>query len=208
MSKLAEKLGKNYKSGDVIFSVGDSGNSMYIIHKGSVKISIKAKAAEQVVAQLKEGDFFGEIALFTNRKRTATATVSSDSTILSVNRDSIESLLSSNQGFGMNMIQKLCMRIFSANQKVEELLVLSKETRILRYLANFWKVSGSKDGDYMVVSYNLFLDYLQSSIGIDKKSSITFLTELKNQKLIDTKESDKDMKILFLPSIFYTNNLS
>jgi len=74
-------------AGSVIFSEGDSGESIFIITHGEVKILSKDSKGEEVeVARLKEGDFFGEFAYFSHSKRQASAVAAVDTEILELTR--------------------------------------------------------------------------------------------------------------------------
>lgn len=54
--------------GDIIFKEGDEGNKMYFVIQGNLEVL----SSDKTIAELKSGDFFGEIALFRNSKRNAT----------------------------------------------------------------------------------------------------------------------------------------
>lgn len=59
---------------DIIFEENEPGNSLYLIARGSVKISKKGRADQQeTLAYLMEHDFFGEMALLDTAKRSAQA---------------------------------------------------------------------------------------------------------------------------------------
>ncbi len=65
---IAQSLKQCYYSpGDYIIKNGDMGEKMFIISHGEVEVM----AAEKVVATLKDGQFFGEIALLEKTERTA-----------------------------------------------------------------------------------------------------------------------------------------
>ncbi len=60
----------HYESGEEIFHEGDTGDYLYIIVKGKVEI-LKGEKLEKI-AELKDGEFFGEMSLLNERSRTAT----------------------------------------------------------------------------------------------------------------------------------------
>ena len=57
-------------AGDVLFNIGDPGQYMYFIAKGEVEVYVDED--EEPIKTLKDGDYFGEIALFNDSPRTAT----------------------------------------------------------------------------------------------------------------------------------------
>lgn len=75
-------------AGSTIFREGDSGDSIFIIAHGEVKILSRNPKGEDVeVARLKDGDFFGEFAYFSNSKRQASAAAAADTELLELTRD-------------------------------------------------------------------------------------------------------------------------
>ena len=66
---------KSSNEGDAIITEGEKGDSLFIVKSGHVEVSTVADGGKRVVlGQLKEGDFFGEVALLTGKPRTATIT--------------------------------------------------------------------------------------------------------------------------------------
>lgn len=79
----------HFEPGDLIFKEGDIGDYLYIITQGSVNV-IKD---EKVVASLKKGEFFGEIALLNNRKRTATIRAAEPTDVLALKKSDFGALI-------------------------------------------------------------------------------------------------------------------
>lgn len=202
---LVEKFGAKYTANTVIFREGDTGDDMFIVHEGEVIISKKARNAEQVLAVLKDGDFFGEMALFTDQQRSATATVNKSSVILRLKPKSFEYMIQNNRDFAVNMIAKLCHRLRRADQQIEELLVVSQETRILKALDTYWKQSGQKDatGQSLLVPYKGFLEFVNNTMGISLSDSKANLLKLKQQDLVHIRQDmQSNYYISFSPKIF------
>ena len=62
-----------------LFRQGDKGDAMYLIENGRVRISIcDADKQEVTLAELAQGDFFGEMAIIDGRQRSADAQVVED----------------------------------------------------------------------------------------------------------------------------------
>ena len=61
------------EAGGVLFAEGDAADAAYVIEDGEVSISIEKSGKPEEIARLGRGDFFGEMAIFENDTRAATA---------------------------------------------------------------------------------------------------------------------------------------
>ena len=76
-----------YRSEEVVFSQGDTANSIFYILRGKIKIVVISKQArEAVIALLSEGDFSGEGCLIAQPLRLATAVSMTDATVMRVEK--------------------------------------------------------------------------------------------------------------------------
>src|SRR5215510_10183350 len=67
---------RNVASGNQLFRAGDKGDAMYLIESGRVRITIEDDHGKEIVlAELAQGDFFGEMAIIDGKQRSANATV-------------------------------------------------------------------------------------------------------------------------------------
>ena len=83
---------QEFQAGVNIICEGDEGHTFYIIREGEVKCT-KVGHAEEVSKRLKEGDFFGELALLKDDKRAATVTAVVATKVLTLNRGEFARLL-------------------------------------------------------------------------------------------------------------------
>jgi len=84
----------NFTKSSIVLRQGYSGDSLYIISSGVVNvIRREADERERIVATLKEGDFFGEVAFLTGTARTATVVTAEDSVILEFSRQDLEEIM-------------------------------------------------------------------------------------------------------------------
>lgn len=209
-NELLEKFGEQYREGTVIFREGDHGEEMFIIHEGEVEITKKARNAEHVLAVLKTGDFFGEMALFTKAARSATVTAKRDSNILKIGKTSFDFMIKNNIPFAIEMIRKLCERLLLADVQLSELLEFSQETRILRFMNEFWKVSGKKDksGEVLLLPYVGFLEYIKNQYQIETEQTKSLLLNLKKRGVVNAKkDTHGNLYLSFSPRVFYYFNI-
>ena len=117
--QLFWKFGKNFSGGTVLFHEGEPGHEMFIIQKGKVQVKKKVGNAEKILAELSEGEFFGEMALLLGMDRSATVEVTEDSRILVVGPDTFESLLKSSPEIALKMLRKMALRLRALDDKLE-----------------------------------------------------------------------------------------
>jgi CRP/FNR family transcriptional regulator, cyclic AMP receptor protein len=109
-----------YQNGEKIIEAGKVETRMYIILEGEVQISLSDRIDKIIVAKLKKGDFFGEISLFTNTPRSATATAAGPVKLAFIeNADQLRQFLIRNPVFAAKMVHTLAQRL----AKTDEILV-------------------------------------------------------------------------------------
>lgn len=124
--QLFWKFGKEFPKGTILFREGEPGREMYIIQKGKVEVRKRVGQTEKVLAELGEGEFFGEMALLLGADRSATVEVIEDSRILVVQPEAFESLLKSNIEIALKMLKKMAGRLLALDQYFEYVLLEEK----------------------------------------------------------------------------------
>ena len=84
-----------YNKGDIIFREGEIGDALYIIRTGFVKITKKHGDTDQIIAYLSHGNYFGEIALFEDERRSATVSAFTRTEVIEVLKEDFTMLLES-----------------------------------------------------------------------------------------------------------------
>jgi zinc transporter ZupT len=90
-------------AGEVLFRVGDPGDALFIVAKGQVQIKAESGST---IAELGDGDTFGEMALLSGGARTATAVPLSDVELLQIDRADFDRMLA-NDGQLASAVQRL-----------------------------------------------------------------------------------------------------
>jgi CRP-like cAMP-binding protein len=108
----ADEFTRVYPKDAMIFSEGEPGDELYIIQKGSVKITKVVDNNEVLLAVLKIGDIFGEMALLEAKPRAAGAVAYEDCTVLAVNRANFSRMISTQPQMIARMTTLLAERIW------------------------------------------------------------------------------------------------
>ncbi len=95
-----------------LFRQGDKGDAMYLIESGRVRISIHDDDRREVtLAELAQGDFFGEMAIIDGRQRSADAHVIEDARLAILSRDAFLSFVRNNPDVALEMLGALSERL-------------------------------------------------------------------------------------------------
>ena len=139
-----------------LFRQGDKGDAMYLIESGRVRISLRDDDKQEVIlAELAQGDFFGEMSLIDGRQRSADANVIEDARLAILSRDAFLSFVRSNPDVALEMLSALTDRLrrtdellrsrVSRNANEEEKARLTLADRAADLIAEFggsWKFIG------------------------------------------------------------------
>lgn len=107
-----DNFNREYPKDTMICTEGQPGQELYIIQKGSVKITKIVNDNEQMLALLKAGDIFGEMSLLENKPRSASAIAHEDTTIMAVNKANFERMAGSQPQLIARLTQLLSERIW------------------------------------------------------------------------------------------------
>ena len=100
LSEVADKMqAVLYPPGTVIIKQGDPGKEFFLIRQGSVNVTQTDGQEERRLATLKEGDFFGEVALLEDRPRNATVTTDSETLCYTLSKDEFRAVVSHSHTF-------------------------------------------------------------------------------------------------------------
>ena len=126
---------RTYRPGEVIFFEGEPGVGMYVIRKGEVEIRKAGGEAgeELVLARLKDGDFFGELALLDDSPRSASAVAATPTELIGIFRPDLLGLLERKPRLGIKVLLKLAdmigKRLKATNTELQKLRDRLKEVK-------------------------------------------------------------------------------
>ncbi|MCR4421143.1 MAG: cyclic nucleotide-binding domain-containing protein [Spirochaetales bacterium] len=119
----ANGLNANVPKDFLLFVEGEPGDRLFIIQKGKVNITKIMNDKEILIAVLKEGDIFGEMALLENKPRTANAITAEDCSFLIVERKNFDAMVTSQPSLTTKLITLLSERSWVAYRQLENSLL-------------------------------------------------------------------------------------
>ena len=102
-----------YEQGIEIFKEGETGDCMYIIQQGNIKIH----KANTTLAILKEKEVFGELSLLDADTRSASATADTDCILYKIDQEPFYELMDERPEVAKGFIKILCQRLRTMNEK-------------------------------------------------------------------------------------------
>src|SRR6266436_474400 len=151
-----------------LFRAGDLGDAMYLIESGRVRIAVTDDDKKEIVlADLAQGDFFGEMAIIDGKQRSADATVTEDARLAVLSRDNFLGFIHDNPKVALEMLSatfgrlrrtdKLLQQRVSRNVNEEQEKRMTIADRAADVIAEFggsWKFIGAAVG--IIIAWIVF----------------------------------------------------
>jgi len=122
-------MNRKYPDNTLLFCESEPGDELFIIQEGKVKIT-KIIDEEILLAVLKPGDIFGEMALLDNKPRSASAISYGDVTVLAINKSNFEGMVQAQPQLATRLIQLLSERTWTAYRQLDNLMIRNPLGRI------------------------------------------------------------------------------
>ncbi len=122
LEHLAEEVDQvNYKAGETIFNEHDRGDALYILEEGTVRIWVYDEDVKEVtLAELKPGDFFGELAVLDRGERSSSATAITDIHLHRLSSDDFQQFLIDHPDAAIDVICEIAQRMRQTNLLVSQ----------------------------------------------------------------------------------------
>lgn len=127
-----------FDPGDVVFREGDPGDSLYLVGKGSVKISKSGRGGEQeTIGFIKSGNFFGEMALLDGKPRTAMAVAVEPTILGTVDESTFQHILElAPSRLHLNFLRLVAERLRSVNAHFISEVMRTERLSLVGAMAN------------------------------------------------------------------------
>jgi CRP-like cAMP-binding protein len=110
----------SFEAGHIIFEEGDPGDRLYFILSGTVRIEKTSREGKsRVIKILRRRSMFGDMAIFDNSCRSATAVAESDVILASLHRDQFDEIMEARPRAGVKIIRAL-VRVMSLRLRMSD----------------------------------------------------------------------------------------
>lgn len=181
---------KNFSRNTTIYEQDSEAKGLYLIKKGTVKISnFSNNGKEVVLALLKEGDTFGEGSVLGEKKTTNVAFASTDTEIFFLPKKELSDIMKLSPNLYNALVTSLVKWMNNLNQIIEVISTPSAKERVHTYLK---RLSSDQNTQEIVLNGKKFEIALM--LGLRPETFSRTLTELEEDNLI--KMNHKTIKIL------------
>ncbi|WP_131749221.1 Crp/Fnr family transcriptional regulator [Frankia sp. Cppng1_Ct_nod] len=121
--------------GDVLFREGETGDRVFVILAGKVKIGRTASdGRENLLIVMGPGDMFGEMSLFDPGPRTATATAVTDASLVSLEHTALRPWLATRPEAASGLLRVLAQRLRRTNDSMADMVFTDVPGRVAKNL--------------------------------------------------------------------------
>jgi len=136
---------RSFRSGEIVFSQGDPGDALYAVVTGKIRISAGAADGREIFLNIMEpGDTFGEIALLDGGTRTASATATVPSELVSIRREHFVALLEREPPVALELLRLCGERLRWTSGLVEDAALLDASARLAKRLLSLGQLHGEQ----------------------------------------------------------------
>ena len=187
LDRLASGMrSRRFRRGEVIFHVGDPGDALFVIVSGEVKISLPSETGDEaILATLRPGDVFGELALLDGAPRSASASALMPTETVILPRDRFRELIATETGVRDALLASIAGELRRLTTHVEELHFLDITGRLAARLVRLAQESGTPLADGSLrLRTNLTQADLAAMVGCTRQSVNKLLGQFTDDGLL------------------------
>ena len=157
--------------GDVLFHEGDSGDRLYVVTDGKIKLGrTSADGRENLLAILGPGQMFGELSLFDPGPRSATATAVTPCILMSLGHDELLRWLEDQPSVARALLHQLAARLRKTSDVVADLVFSDVPGRVAKALLDLSRRFGRTADDGIHVHHDLTQEELAQLVGASRET--------------------------------------
>jgi CRP-like cAMP-binding protein len=172
---------RSHPKNSVILFEDDPGDALYVVVTGLVKVVLVGEDGREVILSvLKEGDFFGEMALIDDEPRSAHVIAMEDSDLLVLRREDFQQRLRETPGIGLGMLRAMSRRLREADEKIGGLVLLDVNGRVAKLLLRM-----ADDHDGVHITRKVTHHTIAQMVGSSRETVSRTMRDLTERGLIE-----------------------
>jgi CRP/FNR family transcriptional regulator len=167
-----------------IYLQGDASDSIYLLKKGSVRISRLSESGKQVILSiLGPGDMFGELALM-DKERNEIAEAMEETYLCIIPKTQFEQLMMKNPTLGLRVTKLMGFRLRQIQNRVEDIVFRDSAGRISQLLLNLDQDHGTPHNGGRLIGLRLSQQDLADLTGLTRQTVSETLNDWKSKGIV------------------------
>lgn len=176
---------KSYSKDALIVLENDSGDSLYIIKEGKVKITrYSDDGGEVILTILGEDDFFGEMSLIDGEVRSANVVALENTSVYILTRTDLFGLIEKNPSIAIAMLEEMAGRLRKSDKYIKGLSLNDAETRVGMTLYNLSEQMGTIKNGEVTIEKMPFQQDIANMSGTTRETVSRMLKLLEDKNII------------------------
>jgi len=176
---------RTYEKGTTLFLENEDGEELFLIQSGAIHIYRNDENREIILAVLREGDFFGEMALLeSGQVRSASARTIEKSVLCILKRRDFVEMLKVNPQITLKILETALTRLRKANEQILDLTLLDARARIVRTLLRLMEEHGRRKTDGIQIGLKLTHQQIADMSGTVRETVTKVMLDLQNSEYI------------------------
>jgi CRP-like cAMP-binding protein len=186
-TKVEEKMIlRHFRNKEYILREGNKNENIFIIHNGVVRVdTYNQYSKRQTLSFLKEGDFFGEIAVFTGELISANVISVVKSDICTIRKEDMENLIKEIPQLANNIIIYLAERVRSADKVIYDYAFKMLEARVASKLISLMHMFKGEEKNNSFINLPITHQDLADFVGTSRETVTKILAKFKDHNFID-----------------------
>ncbi|MBW1804144.1 MAG: Crp/Fnr family transcriptional regulator [Deltaproteobacteria bacterium] len=182
---------RRYPRGNIVIYQGDTGEVIYLILKGSVKVSLTHPDGKEIILNtLRVGDYFGEMSVFDHMPRSATIVTEEASEFLVISKKVFIELIKRNPEISLKILAEMSKRLREADEQIGSLAHFDVKGRVAKTLTKLSNKPEIQSHDGYIVIPRPSMKDIAAMSGTSRETVSRILNELSKKGILHlTKES-------------------
>lgn len=173
---------REYRRGQIIFSQGDVGDSLFVLTEGVVMVVLSAETGDQMVlTTLHPPSTFGELSLVDGQPRSASVEAVETSKVIVIKRPAWQELIAVDRALAEGVTQSLAAMLRRLTDQASDFVFLDLPGRLAKFLVRAYESQGEDP------ELDLYLNQsdLANAVGGSRQSVNQILGHLAGRGLIE-----------------------
>ena len=187
LARLAEvAVPRTYEPGQVVFREGDEGDTCFVVRAGSLKATRTHSDGRTIaLTELRAGDMFGELAMFSGETRSATVEAVEDTQAVALLGPDLRRLLTQHPDIAIKMLAALADRVRSANDRIASQSFQGVASRVAGVLVAQVESRQSEGAAESDVKVQMTQADIAQLAGTSRESASRFLATLERAGVVE-----------------------